>query len=112
MGVLDNKYLGEITDLYSHFKKNYPEHEVYFSEYLEMPSCCIEDKTTKYEFYVRENKNYNNEVWLFNNGTRKKEYSGFGYGKKLTNIIDQAESFLEENGFIKPEQQLTLFDFL
>lgn len=111
MGILDNEFLGEITKLYTYFTEHYPDNEVYFSEYLQQPSCCIEDKTSKYEFHVSKNNMQNDEVWLYKSKEIKNDYSGCGYGEKLTNIIEQAESFMKENGFKIPERQMTLFDF-
>lgn len=112
MSVLDNRFLSEITKLYNYLTENYPNNEVYFSEYLKQPSCCIEDKEYKYEFHVSENSIQNNEVWLYNSKDSKKDYSGCGYGEKLINIIEQAERFMKDTGFKIPAKQLTLFDFI
>lgn len=112
MGILDYKYLGEITKLYTYLTNQYPSNTVYFSEYLEIPSCCIEDDNNKWEFHIKENSMQNNEVWLFNNKDSKKAYSGMGYGEKLKDVIKQVESFLKESGFKAPVKQLTIFDFI
>ena len=109
---MDDIFLSYITRLYRYFTENYPNSRVYFSQYLKQPSCCIEDKNFKYEFHISENSMQNNEVWLYSDKTNKKDYSGCGYGEKLTNIIEQAESFMKKTGFKVPERQMTLFDFM
>lgn len=112
MGKLDNEFLGQITSLYTYLKEKYPDNEVYFSEYLNNPSCCIEDKDNKYEWHIVRNPMQNDEIWLKHGKENKKEESGMGYGEKLENVIEQAEAFLKEAGFKAPLKQITLFDFI
>ena len=112
-GILSNKYLGFITDIYSFLTKEYPNNTVYFSQYLNAPSCCIESKEWKYEWHIAENEMQNNEVWIFHNKDTLKhnDFRGMGYGEKLTNVIDQVKKFL--NGEIKtPAKQMTICDYI
>ena len=111
-GILDSPYLGYITDLYSYLTETYPSLTVYFSQYLETPSCCIEADGFKYEWHVGINAMSNVEVWLYNNRETKDKQQGQGYGEKLVDIIKQAEKFMQMCGFKKPQKQMTLFDFM
>jgi len=92
-GALSYKYLGEIVSIYNYLKENYED--VYFSEFLEKPSACVEIKGKKYEFYVGENAIQNNELWLFSNWHIIKGDAGGGLGRKINNdLLDQVKNFL------------------
>lgn len=122
-GALSYKYLGYITNIYTHLTSKYPGYSVYFSEYLKAPSVCLETKTDKFEWHVGENEIQNNELWIYHGQEKLKSYEGSGFGEKIDNVIDQVESFL--NGFLSKEKaqekqqekkaaytQLTIFDFI
>lgn len=111
-GILNNPFLGHITQLYSYLNETYPSLTVYFSQYLEQPSCCMEADGFKYEWHVNINSMADDEVWLYNNRETKDKCSGQGYGEKLEDIISQAEKFLKTCGFKKPQKQMSLFDFI
>ena len=105
-GILNYKYLGEVVDIYNYLNATYPKESVYFSEYLDKPSACIEIKKVRYEFYVAENTMKNNEVWLFKNWQDTKE-SGGGRGDKINNdLLDQVKNFLP-----KIEKEIDLFNW-
>lgn len=92
-GALSYKYLGEVVDIYRYLNENYKN--VYFSEYLEKPSACVEINNKKYEFYVAENTIRNNEVWLFSNWQTIHKSEGGGLGNKINNdLLDQVKRFL------------------
>ena len=105
-GALSYKYLGESVSIYNFLTENYPNYSVYFSEYLDKPSVCIEIKKVKYEFYVAENSMQNNDVWLFKSYQDTKE-SGGGCGDKINNdLLDQVKKFLP-----KIEKEIDLFNW-
>lgn len=126
-GALSYKYLGYITNIYTHLTKNYSQYSVYFSEYLRTPSVCLETKTDKFEWHIKENEMQNDELWIYHNQEKLKAYEGSGYGEKVNNVIEQVESFLnsglskeiaQEKNHEKQQPkketyiQTTIFDFI
>lgn len=109
--VFDYPYFNQTVEIYNFLKDDYSDFNIYFSNYVNKPSVCLETKEKKLEFYVAENTMQDNEVWLFNNWDELPHKTcGGGYGEKIGNIKEQVKKFIDSCGIKKPPKQMTLFD--
>lgn len=113
--VFKYKYFSDTVSIYEYLNKQYTKYSIYYSQYLNKPSVCLETKEKKLTFYVDDNY-FVNEKWLFNEweNLKHKTYCGGGYGAKVINLMKQVDQFIKES--IKDEtptySQITIFDLI
>ena len=110
--VFNYPYFNETVDIYRFLGDNYTNYKVYFSQYLHIPSVCIEDKMNKYEFFISK---INNEVRIHFHRDALNKQSGESYSDILKNAARQVDQYLIKKGLSKKPlepKQLSIFDFL